>query len=322
MAKTDSIVTIEDAEGDDCRIPEIDAMAQYGSSTMTLTCAHRLRSLLAGLAILVVPTGASVAWGQGMGPDPFRPYNRQYDPYTYPMAPPGAEAGQFVGGMPRSGIRGANQYQNYLDELQGSSRSGAERYGIGMPYYRSSVDSSYDPQGTREYRPNRKIDESYEQSQDLITRKYLAYFTEKDPKKRAMLLKDYNLTRGKVSRALSARRENPSGILDAAAGVGPEARRSAGAAASQPRSSSSDRGARSNSPETTGRGSAGAIPPPPPVFGSGASSRSRTQRTPEDVLNRSRRLNLDNDVKPRLRGPAGTRSAPAGPATSDVPPPE
>ena len=111
-----------------------------------------------------------------------------------------------------------------------------------MPYYRSSVDASFDPHGTREYRPNRKIDESYEQSQDLITRKYLAYFTEKDPKKCAMLLKDYNLTRGKVSRALSARRENPTRILEAAAGVGPETRRSAGTATPQPRSSSSDRG--------------------------------------------------------------------------------
>ena len=111
-----------------------------------------------------------------MGPDPFRPYNRQYDPYTYPMGPPGAEAGQFVGGMPRSGIRGANQYQNYLDDLQGSSRSGVERYGIGMPYYRSSIDSSYDPNGTREYRPNQKVDQSYDESQELGHAEVLGLF--------------------------------------------------------------------------------------------------------------------------------------------------
>ena len=32
--------------------------------------------------------GTTAVWAQGFGPDPFRPYNSQYDPYVYPMARP------------------------------------------------------------------------------------------------------------------------------------------------------------------------------------------------------------------------------------------
>lgn len=209
---------------------------------MTLYRAHRLRSLLIGLAVLAVPTGASGVRAQGLGPDPFRPYNRQYDPYTVPMSPADAVPGQFVGGLPRSGIRGANQYQNYLEELQGASRESTERYGIGMPYYRSAVDPSFvDPKGTRDYKPNRDADRSYEELQGQVMQKYLAYLTEKDPKKRAALLKDYNRSRGKFERVLSARREDPKRVLEVVTGAGPEARRSAAGPDTQPRSSSTDR---------------------------------------------------------------------------------
>jgi hypothetical protein len=266
---------------------------------MNLSRAHRRPFLLAGLALLTALAGASTVRGQGA--DPFRPYNRQYDPYTVPMGPTMAEPGQFVGGMPRSGIRGANQYQDYLDDL-GAGRT---------PYYRSSVDPSFDPTGKREYRPNWNADRSYDQSQELVTRKYLAYFTEKDPKKRAALLRDYNQTRGKVARALatSPRRENQTRALDSAAGLGPEGRKSAEKAESKPRSSATDRASRSSRIESTPRTGERAIPPPPPLFGSGSSRASRTQRTPEDVLNRARRLNSDRELKPGANRPSNGRSS-------------
>lgn len=47
----------------------------------------RLRTLLTVLAGMIAPASASTAFAQGFGPDPFRPYNSQYDAYTYPQGP-------------------------------------------------------------------------------------------------------------------------------------------------------------------------------------------------------------------------------------------
>ena len=260
---------------------------------------------------------------QGLGPDPFRPYNRQYDPYTVPMAPADAVPGQFVGGLPRSGIRGANQYQNYLEELQGASRESTERYGIGMPYYRSAVDPSFvDPKGTRDYKPNRDADRSYEESQGQVMQKYLAYLTEKDPKKRAALLKDYNRSRGKFERVLSARREDPKRVLEVVTGAGPEARRSAAGPDTQPRSSSTDRARAARPGDSTRRSGDSTIPPPPPLFGTGSARGTRTPRTPDDVLNRARRLDATEDVRPGRGVPAPALSTPGARPASEFPPPE
>ena len=173
------------------------------------------------------------------------------------------------------GNRGANQYQGYLDELAGASRQGSERYGIGMPYYRSAVDPSFDPKGKREYRPNRKADRTYEQTQEVITRKYLAYFAEKDPKRRAELLRDYNRMRSNVSRAMSGRREDPTRALEAATADDFGERRSSAPARradalpatedGKPRSSSARRSIRALPADASTRGGTGSIPPPPPL---------------------------------------------------------
>ncbi len=76
---------------------------------------HWLRTLLAGMGIIAASVGASTASAQSI--DPFRPYNSQYDAYRYPIGPATPEGGQSVP-MALSGVRGANQYQNYLDQLQ------------------------------------------------------------------------------------------------------------------------------------------------------------------------------------------------------------
>ena len=195
--------------------------------------------------------------------------------------------------MPRMGNRGANQYQGYLDELSGSDRQGTERYGIGMPYYRSSVDPTFDPKGNREYRPNSKADRTYEQTQEVITRKYLAYFTEKDPKKRAELLKDYNRTRSNVSRAMSGRREDPTRALEAATAddfaerqialSGPPGRcRVRPRRMREPRSSAARRSTRALVHRCGHAAtSTGLIPPPPPLL-PGSSTR-RTEPAPQTV---------------------------------------
>jgi hypothetical protein len=276
---------------------------------MTSTRGKWLRSSLTALVILVAPASTSTSWAQGgYGADPFRPYNNQYDAYTYPMASP--DMVPSAGGMPRMGNRGANQYQGYLDELAGAERT-SERYGIGVPYYRSSVDPTFDPKGNREYRPNGKADRTYEQTQDLITRKYLAYFAEKDPKKRAELLKDYNRIRSNVSRAISTRREDPTRALEAATAdefgeprLPSAARRGEALPAlddEKPRSTAR-RSSRALSNDASARVRTDIIPPPPPLI-PGASTRGTSRRRrPTDVLDRSRRLNSGRDV----RSSAGT----------------
>jgi len=294
---------------------------------MTIFREMRLRTLLTALAVTIAPASASTAFAQGYGPDPFKPYNSQYEAYTYPMGPASPGGGGRGVALPPMGNAGANQYQRYVDEISGAGRQGTEKYGIGMPYYRSAVDPSFDTKGTRQYRPNHNADQTFEQSQEVITRKYVAYFTEKDPKKRAELLRDYNRARNQVSRAMSGRREDPSRLLDAANGTGTDRRRSAisgrdaddlGQNRDRLRSSArfSDREPSSDSGR---RAATSAIPPAPLLPGVDTLRRTVTpRRTPNEVLERARRLG--RDVKPSTGAPAASGSGTAGPALP--PPPE
>jgi hypothetical protein len=291
---------------------------------MTSTRGKWLRSSLTALVILAAPASKSTVWAQGgFGADPFRPYNNQYDAYTYPMTSP--DMVPSAGGMPRMGIRGANQYQGYLDEINGAERA-SERYGIGVPYYRSSIDPTFDPKGNREYRPNFKVDRTYEQTQEVITRKYLAFFTEKDPKKRAELLKDYNRTRSNVSRAMSTRREDPSRALEEATADNFGQRRSAAPARradslpavddATPRSAAARRSTRAFPTDADTRGGTGLIPPPPPLLPSSSNRASSRRRRPSDVLDRSRRLNFGGDVEPGVGAGSGTARGAVPPVRS------
>jgi hypothetical protein len=293
-----------------------------------------LQTLLAGLGILAAPIGASTGWAQSI--DPFRPYNSQYDAYRYPIGPATPEGGQSAP-MALSGVRGANQYQNYLNELQGAGREGAERYGIGMPYYRTAVDPRFDPKGNREYRPNAKTDRTFEQTQALITDKYFELFSEKDPKKRAQLLREFNRTRTKITRALSARRENPDRLRDVLTRDDLDSRPSIATgrrtdtlrkpADSKPRASEGATPSLKPESDRDADGLSRSIPPPPPLFPELGPQRSRTRRSPADVLNRSLRMNMDDDL-PAPRSPSRTpgrsttgtsRGTPS--ATSPVVPP-
>jgi hypothetical protein len=167
---------------------------------MTSRRGIRLGCWLWTASLLMVPAVATTARAQGgYGADPFRPYNSQYDPYVYPMGPATPGAGQGGPIMPRSGLMGANRFQEYLDGLTGTERAGPDRSGIGVPYYRSAVDPAYVRALGREYRPNQEADRRFEQSQELLTEKYVAYFTERDPKQRAMLLKQYRHLHNKAN---------------------------------------------------------------------------------------------------------------------------
>ena len=54
---------------------------------MTLSREKWLRIMLTVLAVMIAPAITSSVLAQGYGADPFRPYNSQYDAYTYPMGP-------------------------------------------------------------------------------------------------------------------------------------------------------------------------------------------------------------------------------------------
>jgi hypothetical protein len=293
-----------------------------------------LRSLLAGLGILAAPVGASTVWAQPI--DPFRPFNSQYDAYRYPIGPATPEGGQSAP-MALSGVRGANQYQDYLNELQGTGGAGVEHYGIGMPYYRSAVDPSFGRDGSREYRPNRKTDETFERTQALITEKYFAYFTEKDPKKRAELLRNFNRARSQVTRALSARGAKSERLLDAVTGNDLDSRPSVATgrrvetsrkpAESKPRASSAGPPPLKPNSERARDDLSPSIPPAPPLFPGLGTRGSRTRPSPSDVLNRSLRLNMDDDAmapgfpsRRPSRPPTGTNRRTPSTTTPLVPP--
>jgi hypothetical protein len=261
--------------------------------------------MLAGLGLAVVVLGATPARAQGFGPDPFRPFNSQYDAYVYPIGP--ADGGAGAAAFPR-GVSGANRFQDYLNQLQGAERAEIERYGIGMPYYRRSVDPSFDRDGKREYRPNRQSQRAFEDTQRLITDKYLDYFTERDPSKRVKLIRDYERVSREVGRALSTTREaNPVDALDAATatlGASGRSRGTAGrAGADLPAATDSDRGAlnrdragtppslrdRANSARGLRRSE---VIPPAPRPG----RRARRSADPEEALDRASRL---RDLGPR-----------------------
>ncbi len=143
--------------------------------------------------------GASVrVAAQDHTPDPYKPYNAQYDAFSFPTYP------NPEGYMPNQGIlqgrsaqRGANQFQNYLNEVDGIGGRGS---GLGVPYYRSNrrYYSEYD----RENLPIATADDRFFAEQELRHKKYLEYLRERDPKKRARLYREYTDASKKSSREL------------------------------------------------------------------------------------------------------------------------
>jgi hypothetical protein len=287
-----------------------------GDRDMTSTRGNWLRSIFVGLTVLVM--GASTVWAQGFGPDPFKPYNSIYAPYTSAIGPATPGAGQSVGVMGR----GPNQFQDYLNEIQGFSRAANEKYGIGLPYYRTAIDPRFDRDGRREYQPNRRTEPTFEETMDRVSQKYLAYFSEKDPQKRTTLIRDYNLAQRNLSRTPSSRR---SGLRDDLRGAGLSGlglRNRSGApldddpAIGRETLRSRNRGSDEGGISRTGRGTGGRTIPPAPEIDPLPSNRAGGHgRTPSETLDRARRF---DDRMPSSRGsrdarPAGSRAIPAAP---------
>jgi hypothetical protein len=278
--------------------------------------------LLASGFVLMPALSATVRAQGGFGPDPFNPYNSQYAPYTLPMGPAGPAGGQGGAIQPRDGIRGANQFQDYLEGLGGGGRNSSDRANIGMPYYRSAVDPDYNPRGrgTRQYQPNTRANTNFEQAQQSVTEKYFAYYSERDPARRAELMKEYRAARRESSRILSGRGPTPSRSLESSSRLESGSRRSTRSGSAPPVPGTGDR---------AGSGD-GRFGPPPPVPSSGSmrSSGSSSRGTsPSDILRRSEAMDASRGGLPSSRSSTSRsrRTTPSAatraPASNPAPPP-
>jgi hypothetical protein len=267
-----------------------------------------LGSWVLGSILAVAPAVSTTVYAQpGFGPDPFWPYNNQYAPYTSPLGPASPDAGQGSAMVGRPGYTTANQFQQYLDGMSGPGRNQSDRSGVGVPYYRGAVDPDF---GDREYQPNKQSNASFEETQRQVTEKYFAYLSERDPKKRSELLREYQHARRDSTRALSPRAQSPSRVLGAASRFRPESGSSRASgrlrddmseSASLPHEpgtmsrseSSATRSGTANSARGQAR-AAGPAPPVPTVVPSQGGARSRN--TPSSVLNRARSMD-DRNVR-------------------------
>jgi hypothetical protein len=158
---------------------------------------------------LALPGSAS---GQGHTPDPYNivgEYNSQFEPYMYATYPNASgvvpNQGRLTG---RSGFVGANQFQSYLEDLDGAGLDESGRFptrsGPGNPYYRAF--RRYDQEFQRTYRPNEAADKSFYSNLQQRNEKYFQAMREPDSKKRAQLLREYNLENLRAARSLSGGR--------------------------------------------------------------------------------------------------------------------
>jgi hypothetical protein len=276
-----------------------------------------LRSSLLAASLSLVPAATTVRAQPGFGADPFWPYNNQYTPYVTAVGPADPVAGGRGAAMlPESGLRGANQFQEYLEGLYGrEGRNNSDRATVGMPYYRSAVDPSFDPKGrgSRQYQPNARVNERFEDTQRRVADTYFAYYSERDPARRAELLKEYREARRESSVALTNRGQSSSREFGSSNRLDAGSRRTTRPSA--PRAGATDRM----------RSQTGRFGPAPnvPLVGSGRSSSPTPRRgsSPTDVLNRSRAMDRDEGLRalPGLPGSSSrsrSRSA-LTPPTSD-----
>ncbi|MGP0065504.1 MAG: hypothetical protein ACLQGP_18110 [Isosphaeraceae bacterium] len=274
-----------------------------------------LGSWVLGAIFVVAPSVATTVHAQpGFGPDPFWPYNSQYAPYTTAIGPAAPDGGQGSSMLGRQGNAAANQFQQYLDSLPGPGRNVTDRSGVGVPYFRGSVDPAF---GFREYRPNAIANRGFEEKQRDVTEKYFAYFSEKDPKKRAKLLRDYQEAKREADRELSPRAQTPSRILEeasrnrTASGVARASRATDGDLANllalphEPGTiNRSGRPAARRSTDGPASARSSFVPAAPPIPSMpGARTGARTRSTPSSVLGRARAM----DDRTR-RSPGATRS--------------
>jgi hypothetical protein len=262
---------------------------------------------------------ATAARGQGFGPDPFQPYNSQYAPFITPVAPGPMDYG-YNSGMAR-GIRGANQFENYLQSLETSAAGArAGNAGVGVPHFQAN--RAYDREFDRLYQPNKAADKRFKANQASVNQWYFDYLREKDPKKRAEIFRNYNRERSRADRELEL--ASPRGVLGAQPGTRSTTRREGRATSPEDTTRAKDRDplatpppAISDTPRSRARSARSDAdsalgPSPSPLGGSRASTFSGGSATPSQILNRAARPDRSR-IGPRPRAPGLDPSSPPPP---------
>ncbi len=275
---------------------------------------QRLRfavSIVLGLSGWIA--GYSNARGQ-LSPDPYKPFNSQYEQYVFPSYPTGDGVSPNQSLLDaRPSYRSANQYRSFLDEMDeaangpvGSSSSTIRR-GIGTPYYQAHRD--YNRSHGRVYTPNGTADQDYlanRQARDDAWSDYQR-FKGRDPKAAAKALKEYELYNEKTRRDLSANRTEPA------------RRPAANPSRETSRDSAPPRPRLDSVPSRTGTRARSTRPPIPGT--ESATGRSATQRgssgsSPTSVLNRNERESRES--VPQRRRPPIPSSPPERPKSNVV----
>jgi len=287
-------------------------MIRSGNSSSASSKATVLRNT--ALPLLLGVLFSTAARGQGFGPDPFQPYNSQYAPFITPIAPGPMDYG-YNNGLAR-GVRGANQFENYLNSLQ-TSAAGARAggAGTGIPYFQAN--RAYDSQFGRIYQPNRVADERFELNQASVNQLYFEYLREKDPKKRAELFRNYNRARSRAVRELATPRVVPgaqpgtrSTTRREGRATGPEdatGAKTRDLLATPPPATSDTTRTRARSARSGADSSLG--PAPSPLGRSRDSIGSGGGATPSQILDRAARPDRSRSV-PRPRRPGAGPSIP------------
>jgi hypothetical protein len=273
-----------------------------GDRDMNSTRGTWIGFLLFGMSIAVAPFGMS-ARAQGFSPDPFQPYNNQFQQFVRPISPYAGGPGAAAGAMGRAD----NQYQQYLKELDGADRALTQRYGIGVQYWKLRSDVDLDKRALS----NRRAGRQSEDAATTISQKYLAYFSEDDPRKRAILMRDFTSNRRQDARGGLARAGDENENGEAGLESGRPLRGAGRLSGVGGRSGASTSRDSAKSGEATRDRSTPPAPPPPRArFSTGT---GRTQRRPSEVLDRSR--GLDDDLPVRRKSAAPDRGNPDRPAS-------
>jgi hypothetical protein len=221
----------------------------------------RWRAVVAGLGLLACLAPAPPAWSQHT-PDPYNgvgEYNGALEPFWYASYPNALgfvpNQGTLTGTRPAGGSA-SNQFQNYLNNLDGANVAGGgyqassvRRSGPGVPYYDAYRQNNL--QSQRAFAPNAR-DQDLAKAEEARNEKYFQYLRERDPKKRAQLYREYQQERGRIARDLSGARTGAArGAAPAPrppATEGPATGTRRGSSASGYTAPGLDRGARSTRP--------------------------------------------------------------------------
>jgi hypothetical protein len=260
-----------------------------------------------GLAALIGLSPTSRVGAQHT-PDPYNivgEYNGGYESFMYPTYPNALNFSPNQGVLQgRSGLSGSNQFGNYLQDLDGysggdllgrsSGRGGVE------PYYRAH--RQFDEAFNRVYSPNEAADKTYYKDQEARTKKYLEYLRESDPKKRAMLYREYTQQSLKSARDFSTASSRTAARTGASLPVQPST------ASGLPRAITTP------APRSPARASSGLLPRPSTGLPSSASrprgsasSAPAGAETPEQILERAELMERAN----RVTSPSRIPSSPA-----------